>query len=91
MEHESDGDTNRNWCTQYSQQRIRKEAGGLGNKRVSEDHPSYNIKICQNTEKSLGDLRRLAITQTLVRNHKLTSKIIIIIIIIIIIKANAAN
>ena len=30
------------------------------------------LKISQNTEESLADLRRLAITQTPVRNHRLT-------------------
>ena len=36
---------------------------GLGNKRTSRDHPNYNInKIGQHTEKSPGDLRRLAVT-----------------------------
>ena len=36
-------------------------------------HPNYSIiKIGQNTEKSPGNLRRLAITQTVVRNHWLT-------------------
>ena len=30
MEHESDGDTNWNWCYWYSQQRIGTETGGLG-------------------------------------------------------------
>ena len=35
----------------------------LGNKRVNGDHPNYNIvEIGQNTEKSPGDLRRLAVT-----------------------------
>ena len=34
MEHESDGNTNCNWCTRYSHQRIGKETGGLGNKRT---------------------------------------------------------
>ena len=34
----------------------------LGNKRASGDHPNYSIKIGQNTEKSSGDLRRLAVT-----------------------------
>ena len=32
----------------------------------------YNIKICQYTEKSLGDLKRLAVTQTPVEDHQLT-------------------
>ena len=40
---------------------------------ISGDHPNYNIiKIGQNTEKSPGDLRRLAVTQTLVKAYQLT-------------------
>ena len=60
-------------------------------KRMSEDHPNYSIiEIGQNTEKSPGELKRLAVTQTPVRNHRLmlagkTRKGIIIIIIIMII------
>ena len=47
--------------------------GGLGNKRTSRDHPNYCIiKISQNIEKSSGNLRRLAVTQTSERNHRLT-------------------
>ena len=46
---------------------------GCGNKRMSTDNPNYGIvEIGQNTEKSPGDLRRLAVTQTLIRNHWLT-------------------
>ena len=37
IEHESDGDTNCNWHTRCSHQRIDKGTGGLGNKR-SEDN-----------------------------------------------------
>ena len=38
-----------------------------------EDHISYRIEeIDQKTEKSPGDLRRLAITQILVKDHQLT-------------------
>ena len=37
--------------------------GGIGNKRMSEDYPNNSIgEIGQNTEKSLGDLRELAVT-----------------------------
>ena len=37
------------------------------------DHPNYSIfKICQNIEKSAGDLRWLAVTQTPGKNHQLT-------------------
>ena len=44
----------------------------LRNKRTSGDHKFYTIiKIGQNTEKSSGDLRRLAVTQTLVKDHHL--------------------
>ena len=36
---------------------------GVGNWRTSEDHPNYSIiENSQNTEKSSGDLRRLAVT-----------------------------
>ena len=45
---------------------------GLGNKRMSGDHPNfYIIEIGQNTEKSPGDLRRLAVTQTSGKYHQL--------------------
>ena len=43
MEHESDGDTNCNWCTQNNPQRFGKGTGGLRNKKTSRDHPIYNI------------------------------------------------
>ena len=50
-----------------------KGTGGLGNKRKSGDHPNYCIiEIVQNTEKSPGDLRRLGVTQTPVKDHQLT-------------------
>ena len=40
---------------------------------TSGDHPNYSIvEIGQNTEKSPGDLRRLTVTQTPVRNHQWT-------------------
>ena len=34
---------------------------------MNRDHPDYSFKMDQNTEKSPGDLRRLAVTQTLVK------------------------
>ena len=68
MEHESDVYTN--W---YSHQRVNEGTGGLGNKRTSGDQPNYYIiEISQNTEKSPGDLRRLAVTQTSEKDHQLT-------------------
>ncbi len=43
--------------------------GGLGNKKTKGDHKIDSIiKISLNTKKSPGDLRRLAVTQTPVRN-----------------------
>ena len=73
VEHETEGNTNCNWCSWYSYQRIGTRTGELGNKRTSGDHLSYSIsEIGQNTEKSPGNLRRLAVTQTPVRNHRLT-------------------
>ena len=73
MEHKSDVYINCNCCFWYSNWRINKRTGGLGNKRTSGDHPNYHIiKINQNTEKSPGELRRLAVTQTLVKDHQLT-------------------
>ena len=51
-------------------QRLGKETGRLRNQRASRDHPDYIIiKIGQNTEKSPGDLRRHAVTQTPVKDH----------------------
>ena len=68
VEHESDGDNNYNWCSWYSHEKI--GVGGLRNKRTSTDHLNYNIsKICQKTEKSLGDLRKFADSQSPERNH----------------------
>ena len=41
--------------------------------RTSGDNQSYSIvENGQNTEKSPGDLRRLAVTQTPVKDHQLT-------------------
>ena len=63
MEHEIDGDTDCNFCARYSHQRFSVGSGGLGNKRTSGDHPKYSIvEFDQNTEKSPGNLRRLAVT-----------------------------
>ena len=73
MEHESDGDTNCNWCTWNNPQKIGKEVGRLGNKRTNGDNPNFSIvEIGQNTEKRPGDLRRLVFTKGLVEDHQLT-------------------
>ena len=68
MEHHKDGNYNR--CTRNNPERIDIATAGLGNKRTSRDHPNcYIVKIDQNTEKSRGDLRRLAVTQAQVENN----------------------
>ena len=73
VEHESDVHTNCNWCSWYSHQRFNKGTGGLGNEWTSGYHPNYcNIGMGQNTEKSLGNLREIAVTQTPVKDRQLT-------------------
>ncbi len=63
MELESDVYTNCNWCSWYSHQRINKGTGGVRNKRNRGCYPNYSIiEIDQNTKKSPGDLRGLAVT-----------------------------
>ena len=50
---------------------VTKGTGGLGNKRMSGDHPNYYIiENGQNIEKSPEDLGWLAVTQTQVKDHK---------------------
>ena len=51
--------------------RISTVTGRLRNKGTHGDQPNYRIKIGQNTKKSPGDLRRLAVTQTPMKNHQL--------------------
>ena len=72
MEHDGDTYTNFDWCFCYSNYRITKGTGGLGGRRMSGHHPNYYIiEIGQNTEKSPGDLRELAVTQNPVKDHQL--------------------
>ena len=53
-------------------QRLGKRAGRVGNRKMSGDHPNYSIvKIGLNTQKTPGDLRRLAVTQTAVKDYQL--------------------
>ena len=67
-EHESDVYTSCDWCSWYSHQMIIKGNGGLRNKRTSGDHSNYSIyKIGQNIAESPRYLRRLAVTQTSVK------------------------
>ena len=51
---------------------ITKGTGGLGSWRTSGDYPNNSIiENGQNTEKSPGDLRRLVVTKTAVKNQQL--------------------
>ena len=75
MEHESDDYISCNWCSWYSHQSINKETGRLGNKRTRGDHLFYYIiENGQNTEKCPGDLRRLVVTQTSMKNYQGVNK-----------------
>ena len=71
MEHAGDNYTNCNWCVWNSNERITKRTGGLESWRTSGDHPIYYIiENGRNTEKSPGDLWRLAVSP--VKNHLVT-------------------
>ena len=69
IEDEGDCDTDCKWCTRNDLQRLRKEAGGVRNRKISRDHPNYIVEVGQNTEKSPGYSRRL--TGTPVKDHQL--------------------
>ena len=57
----------------HSDWRIIKGPGRFGSWRTRGDHPNDSIiEDGQNTEKSLGDLTRLSVTQTPVKNHQLS-------------------
>ena len=71
IENECDDYTNRDWWIRYNNKRTIKGTGGLGGWRKSEDHPNYSI-IENGLWKSPGELLRLAVTQTPVKNHQLT-------------------
>ena len=57
MEHESDGNTNRNWCDQYSHKRINTENGEVDDKSKSGDHQRYNIIRVHETWSDLLSLK----------------------------------
>ena len=77
MENEIDGDTNCDWCTRYSQQKIGTGTRRLGNDRTSGDRPNNRIdEISQNMKKSPGNLRRFAVIQTSANPGVKNSKII---------------
>ena len=62
MRHESDGDTRCSWCTWNCPQRLGKKLKELY-QQTNRNHPDHStVKINKDTEKSPGDLRRLAVT-----------------------------
>ena len=72
IEHESNGNTNCNWCTRNGPQKLGKGTGRAGNQRTSRDHRNYTItKVGKNTEKSPEDLSRIVSIQTTVKDHLL--------------------
>ena len=70
MKHEGDNYTNRDWCFWFSHKMIIKGTGGIEGWRTSGDHPNYSI--IEDTEKSPGDLRKLAGIQISAKDHQLT-------------------
>ena len=70
---EDDGDTIYNCCSCNGSQRLGKKAGKVGNRRNVSRLSNYCIvEICQNTEKSPGHLRRLAVTQIPLKDYQPT-------------------
>ena len=73
IEHKGDGNTNCNLCTQNGTQRLGKGSERGGNQKICREYPNNCItEIGQNTEKSPGNLWKLAATQTRVKDHHLT-------------------
>ena len=75
MEHEREsyGGTNCKWFTWNDLRKLGMEANIIRNRGMIWDHPNYSTaEVDQNTKKNSVDLRRLAITQTSVKDHQLT-------------------
>ena len=65
VEHEPDGDTNCSKCTWNGLQKPGKKNGGTGDQKNNRDYPDHiTLEINKNSLKSLGELWRLAVTQT---------------------------
>ena len=71
MEHEVDSDTNCNWSTVPKS--LKERLGEFEITGEIETITNYSIvEIDQNTEKGPADPRRLAVTETPVKDHQLT-------------------
>ena len=72
MEHERGVYTNGNWYAWNDSQKIRKGAGRVRNGRTDREHKNYSIaKIDQKTEKRPEDVRKVAATQSPVKDRQL--------------------
>ena len=75
MELEGNDDTNCNWCCGNCPlpQRLSKKASEVENRMTNRHHRNYSIvEVGQNIDASLGDLRRLVVIQTQMKDHQLT-------------------
>ena len=73
MDNERDNNTTYNWCAKYGRQRFGKRPRRARNRKTWRDHPKYNIsRIGENTEKSPGGLRRLAVVQIPAKDYQPT-------------------
>ena len=69
VEQEGHGDTSYYWRAWNGPERLVKEAGRVGIQRTNRDHLYYSlVEIGQNIGKSPGDLSRLTVTQTPLKN-----------------------
>ena len=68
-----DDDTYCSWYTWNGPHKSEKESGTDGDQRKNLENPDYGItEIGQNTEKSPGDLKRYAVTHSLLKADQLT-------------------
>ena len=69
VEYESENDTSCSWRLWNDSQGPRKETGRTEGEWKNRDHRTFKNRY--NTEKSPGDLRKLAVAQTSRKNHEL--------------------
>ena len=73
MKHEDDGDNYYSCCFWGGHQSLEKRLKELEIRgRIENNSDDYSVKINQNTEKSSVDIRRLDVTQTTMKDHRLT-------------------
>ena len=70
VEHVSDSDTNCSWFTWNSLQKIGKGIRTIGNQWKNRNHQETIVEIDQNTQTNPGELRRLSVTQTPVKDYQ---------------------